>query len=106
MRLKSNKIVESALGNTITFYWKVALSTIIIYDDMLKEHMDIINGKLEYDYFVMNSLEQTSKIYPESYEIKNTVKCDIRIDIIVFQQTMLISMVNRAKKKITFLSSS
>ena len=34
-----------------------------ISDDMLKEHMEIINEKLEYNDFAVNSIEQMSRIF-------------------------------------------
>ena len=55
-RIKSKKIVEQVLGNNIKFDQKFALSRGRISDDRLKEHMEIINGKQEDNYFVMSQM--------------------------------------------------
>ena len=44
---RRGEIVDSVLGNNITFYWQVELSIQIIYDNNWTEHMEIINGKWE-----------------------------------------------------------
>ena len=54
MRREANKIVDSVLENIRICFWKVELLRIIISDIRLKEHMDLINGKLDDNYFVMN----------------------------------------------------
>ena len=84
MRIEAKKIFDSVLGNNITFYWNVALLRIMIYDDRLKEQTDTINGKLEDNDFVVNSMEQTSKIFSSSFQNKNSIKVYIRTDIFVF----------------------
>ena len=56
--------------------------------------MEINNGKLEDDYFGMNSMEQMSKIFSRSCQNKNSVKGDIITYIKLFQQTMLMEMVD------------
>ena len=62
MQIEAKKIVDSVVDNNRAFYWKVALLIIIISDDGLKEHMEIINRKYEDNYFVMNSMEEMIKI--------------------------------------------
>ena len=63
MQIEAKKIVDSVVDNNRAFYWKVALLIIIISDDGLKEHMEIINRKYEDNYFVMNSMEEMIKIF-------------------------------------------
>ena len=50
--------------------------------------METINGKRGDNDFVMNSTEQTGKIFSISCENKNTIKGNTRIYIKRFDQTM------------------
>ena len=59
----TQKIVDSLLGNNRTFGWKVSLLKWIIYDDRLKVHTEITDGKWEDNNSVVNSMEQTSTIF-------------------------------------------
>ena len=83
---------------------------IIISDDGLKEHTEIINGEKEDHIFLMNSMEQTIKIFSRSCQNKNSGKGDIRTDI-HFQQMVLMAMIDPSlcKKiklfKVAFLGS-
>ena len=52
----TEKRFDLVLGNYRTFDWKVSLLRRIIANDSLKYHTEIINGKWEDNYFVMNSL--------------------------------------------------
>ena len=52
-RIEANKIVESVLDNNRTFDCQVALLRRIIYDDTIKEHMRVVNGKMEDNYFLL-----------------------------------------------------
>ena len=56
------KIVDSEVDTNWKFYWKIALFRIMISDDSMKEHTDIVNVKYEGNSFAMNSMEQTSNI--------------------------------------------
>ena len=94
MKREENNIDYSMLVNNRTFYWKVALLSRRISYGKLKTHTEIINGKLEDNDFVMNSMEQMSKISSRSYQNKNYVKGYIRTDIKSIQQTMLMAMIN------------
>ena len=53
-----------------TFGWKFALSRRILSDDRVKQHMEIIKGKFEGNYFAMNSMEQMIKIFEISRDNK------------------------------------
>ena len=46
----------------------------MIYDGMLKEHTEIMNGKCEDNDFVMNSTEKMSKIFSRSCQNKTLKK--------------------------------
>ena len=54
MQNEAKKIVDSILGNNITFYCQVALLRQIIFNDSPKEHMKIITGEWEDQGFIMN----------------------------------------------------
>ena len=56
-RREAKKIVDSELGNNRTFDWQDALSRRIFSDDGLKDHINIINGKLKDNDVVMNLME-------------------------------------------------
>ena len=51
IQIKINKVVDSVLVNNRTFYWQVTLLIIIITCGRHKQHMEIINGKYEDNYF-------------------------------------------------------
>ena len=72
------------LGNNITFGFKVVSLRRRIFNDISKEHMKIINGKLEDHNLVRNLMEQTSQIFSISFQNNNYGKGDIRTDIKVF----------------------
>ena len=59
------------LDNKRAFDWKVALLRGILYDDILKYHIIFLNGKYRDNYFVMNSMEQMSKIFQYRATIKD-----------------------------------
>ena len=86
MRRQTKKIVDSVLGNNRAFDCQFALLRRRISYNSTKEHMYIINGKQEDNDFVMNSMEQMSKIFSRSRQNKNSGKGDIRIDINVFRK--------------------
>ena len=44
-RREAKEIVDSVLGNNRTFHWKFSLLRIIIFDDILKEHMETLSGR-------------------------------------------------------------
>ena len=82
-----------------------------ISDVRLKEHMDINNGKLEDNGFVVNSMEQMSKMFSRSFQKKSNGKGDIKSDIKRFHKTMLMVIIDtpdisKGKFKFTFISSS
>ena len=56
------KIVDSEVDTNWKFDLKIALFRIMISDDSMKEHTDIVNVKYEGNSFAMNSMEQTSNI--------------------------------------------
>lgn len=72
MQNEAKKIVDSILGNNITFYCQVALLRQIIFNESPKEHTKIITGEWEDQGFIMNSMEQMRKIFSRSCENKNT----------------------------------
>ena len=86
MRREARNFFNSVLVNNRTFYWQVLLLRIIISGGRLKEHMDTINGKIKDNYFLMNSMEQMSKIFSISCQKKKSRKVDIRTDIIFSQK--------------------
>ena len=53
-RIEANKIVESVLDNNRTFDCQVALLRRIMYDDIIKERMRVVNGEMEDNYFFIN----------------------------------------------------
>ena len=67
---------DSVLGNNRTFYLQVALLIIIISGGRQEKNMEIINGKMKDNDFVMNSMEQMSKIFSISCQNNNSRKGD------------------------------
>ena len=57
------------LGNNKTFDGKIVLLRIIVYDDMLEKHTEIINGKWKDNNFVMNSMKQMNNIFQDHVRI-------------------------------------
>ena len=86
-------VFDSVLVNNRKFDWKVALSRRIISDGGLEKHMEIINGELDDNYFVMNSMEQMSKISSGSCKNRNFGKGDIWTDSFP-QKAMLTKMID------------
>ena len=78
--------VDLMLDKNRKFYWQVAQERIIISGDRLKHHMKIINGKHEDNDFVMNSMEQTIKIFVRSCDNENNEQGDIKYDIKIFSK--------------------
>ena len=68
---EANTIVDSVLGNIETFDYQVTFVRRRIFYDSLKQHMGIINKKLEGNDFVMSLMEQMSKIFSLSFQNKN-----------------------------------
>ena len=87
MRREANKIVDSVLENIRICFWKVELLRIIISDIRLKEHMDLINGKLDDNYFVMNLIGKWVSYFQYHIIIK-LQKGDMRTDIKCFQKNV------------------
>ena len=61
-------------NNNRTLDWKVSLLKIILSDDKLEQHMEIINGKYEDKDFAMNSMKQMSKIFSRFCDNKKKSK--------------------------------
>ena len=92
MWIDTTKIVDLVWRNNITFYWQVTLLIRRIYDDRMKEQIDIIDGKWEDNNFVVNLMEHISKKFSRSFENKISRKGDIRTDI--FLKTIVMKMTN------------
>ena len=92
MWIDTTKIVDLVWRNNITFYWQVTLLIRRIYDDRMKEQIDIIDGKWEDNNFVVNLMEHISKKFSRSFENKKSRKGDIRTDI--FFKTIVMKMTN------------
>ena len=60
----------------------------MISGDRLKEHMDIINGKLEDHDILVDLIEQMSTMSSLSFQNKNYGKGDIITDIKKFQKNV------------------
>ena len=63
MKRGAKKITDLVLGNKRKAYWKVALLRRIVSDEIMNKHMEINNGKSEDIDFVVNSTEQTGKMF-------------------------------------------
>ena len=57
MQTKLKKIFDSVLGNNRTSYWQGTLFIIMMSDDNMKQHMEIINVIWEDNYCAMNLME-------------------------------------------------
>ena len=60
----------------------------MISGDRLKEHMDIINGKLEDHDILVDLIEQMSTMFSISFQNKNYGKGDIITDIKKIQKNV------------------
>ena len=61
---------------------------IILTDEWLKPHTEIINVNYEDNFFVANSMDKTSKKLAHLFQNKSNLKVDINIDIKHFQKNV------------------